>query len=691
MTRVPSTPILSHEDAPPARMSIHPFQSLKRHRKIALIIAGVLAAIGIPMLIKLQRPVYMAEAIFMVTPVSRNPGEDRETSLPRYAEFVNQQVVLVVREDVCVEALDRMGESRSAWQLPGESLKDAAFRLSTSLQATVIPDTSYVSVSLRSSQEKGLTEVLNSVMRSYLDQARGQTRYGLIERTEALNRRVSELLEEIRGKSEQLGRWAKELGVPSMEPTVLRPLIEEMERTPREAQARRVAADARLAGIEARYKVLKETNAADRTVLVPDAELMQLRAVLLTRKSELKAKLFGLTPQHEGRKAVEAEIGDIEAELKREEKAALDRQIRLADSKLEEARGNELVVAQAEVADARRYEQVVTQEMASLREKIQRLYPDSQSVLQEVARLQAQLGTAQERLNSVRLETHAPGFVQLVQGAGLSEVPAARRLSKGLGVLAGAMAFLVLAVPVLLDAIRNRVRNDSDLEGAVIAVPSWTGDRDADPAVSDQLRRLALALDRERRLNNRSAFVFTSVLPGSGTTELVLDVTRELGKIGVTALAVEANAFKPDPRYCSNGHPGLAVGMPKGIAADEMVNTSDETLPDRIAVGATGGRTTLSGLDKFDSLLGDILKRYQVVLIDSPPILQSADAEFLATHGRAVVLVVEADRTPRAALEQANRILRQDGATVILTVMNRARSWKDQGQHHGSVADKESR
>jgi succinoglycan biosynthesis transport protein ExoP len=223
----------------------------------------------------------------------------------------------------------------------------------------------------------------------------------------------------------------------------------------------------------------------------------------------------------------------------------------------------------------------------------------------------------------------------------------------------------------------------------VISIPTWKGDRDADPAVGDQLRRLALALDRERRMNNRAAFVFTSVLPGSGTTELVLDVTRELGKIGVSALAVEANAFKPDPRYCANGHPGLAVGMPRGIAADEMVNISNENLPDRIAIGATEGRTTLSGLDKFDALLGDILKRYQAVLIDSPPILQSSDAEFLATHGQAVVLVVEADRTPVAAMEKANRILRQDGAHVILTVMNRARNWKDQG-HHDSVVAAES-
>jgi succinoglycan biosynthesis transport protein ExoP len=667
-------------DAPSSRRMVRPLHSIIRHRWVALSLAAAVAVAAIPVLAKLRRPVYRAESVFMVSPATKSPGEDRESLLPRYAEFVNQQLLLVNREDVCLEALDRLGNARSAWQGPDESMQEAAARLSASLQVSRVPSTTYVAVGLNSARRDGLVDILNAVMKAYMDRAKVQTHYGLDARSEAVGRRVTELQDEIRAKSDQLARWAKDLDIPSMEPGMLARLIEETQRIPGEAQERRIAAEARLAGVEARYKVLKEATAADRTVLVPDAELLQIRTVLLGRRNELKAKLFGLTGEHEGRKAVESEIADIDSELAREEKSALDRQIRLAASKLEESRANELVVAQAEVADAKRYEQVVGEQKGALREKILRVYSDSQVIQQEVERQRRQLGIAQERLDAMRLETQAPGYVQLVTSAALSEVPSDRRLLKGVGAMAGLALFLVFVVPIVMDLMRDRVRSDSDVEGAALAIPQWKGDRSSDPVVGDQLRRLALALDRERRIHNRSAFVFTSVLPGAGTTQLVLDIARELGEFGVSALAIEANALKPDARFSPNGHPGLCAGMSKGIRASEMVVLGDEALPDRIAVGATEGRTTLSGLEKIDSFLGQVLGRYQAVLIDAPPILKSADAEYLASRGQAVVLVVEAERTPIADLDRANRILRQAGANVVLTVMNRARRWKDQGQ-----------
>jgi succinoglycan biosynthesis transport protein ExoP len=667
-------------DGMPARRAIHPIQSLIRHKWVAIGIVAGMALISVVVLVKMGGRSYFAESLFMVSPVSKNPGEDRETALPRYTEFVNQQLMFVTREDVCIEALDRLGESRSKWQYPDESTREAAGRLSAALQVSRVLGTTYVAVTLHRSHPDGLIEVVNAVMKAYLERAKTQTLYGLDTRSEAVGRRVVELQDEIQTKSDQLARWSKELGVPSMDPTNLAPLILDTQQTPREATTRRVAAEARLAGVEARFKVLKDSNTADKTVLVPDAQLVQLQTVLLARRSELKAKLFGLTANHEGRKGVEAEIADIDAEIQREEKAALDRQIKMVASKLEEARSNEVVAAEAELADAKRYEQVVVQEKSILRDKILRLYPESQVVQQEVERLRRQLGLAQESLDSMRLETQAPGFVQLAMPAALTEVPPTRRLLKGGAALAGLTILLVFAIPVAMDFVWNRIRSDSDLEGAVIAIPQWRGDPKADRIVSDQLRRLALALDRERRLHNKSAFVFTSVLPGSGTTELVLDITRELGEFGVMALAVEANALKPDSRYSPNGHPGLATGMSKGVRASEMVTLSDETLPDRIAVGTPQGRTTLPGLEKIDSFLGQVLGRYQAVLIDAPPILQSADAEYLASRGQAVVLVVEAEKTPIADLHRTQRILRQAGANVVLTVMNRVRHWKDQGK-----------
>ena len=665
-------------DLASSRRGVHPLQSVIRHKWIAFWVVAAASVAAVPVLTKLRRPVFYAEAILMVSPVTKTL-EDREAQLPRYTEYVNQQAMMLSREDVALAALDRLGENRSRWQRPEESARDAAVRLSNSLRVTRVPETSYLTVGLEGGEREGLVEIINAVTKAYLDHSKGQSLAGVDTRTEVLTRRVVDIQEEIRTKTDQISRWCKELGVPGMESTMLNPLVMETERAQREAEGKRVQAEARQAGVVARYKVLRAAE-ADRSTLAPDPELQEIRGVLLAKKSELKAKLFGLTPAHEGRKAVEAEIADIEAELDREEKAAHERQTRAAIRKLEEAEKNDLAVSQAEVAQAKRYEEVVAKETAELNEKLIRTYPEAQGVLAEVERLRRQLGLVQERVDALRLETFAPGFVQLVMPAALSEVPGGRRTLKAVGLLGGATLFLIFALPVGLDLIRNRVIHETDVEGPVLTLSTWDGNKDRDPAVADQLRRLALALDRERRLHNRSAFVFTSVLPGAGTTQLVLDVARELGDFGVMTLAIEANALKPDPKYGANGHPGLGAGMTKGIRASEMVIPADRFLPDRIAVGPTEGRTTLPGLERIDSFLGQVLGRYMAVLIDAPPILKSADAEYLATRGQPVVLVVEADRTPFADLDRAKRILNQSRANVVLTVLNRARSRKETEQ-----------
>lgn len=665
-------------DAAFDRRHVHPVQSLIRHKRIAIAVVAGIALLGIPVMAKLRRPVHRAESMIMVSPTAKSLGGDRESFLPRYAEFVNQQMLLVAREDVSLETLNRLGDRRTLWQRPGESVQDAAIRLSASLRVERVPETSYFAVSLDRGSPEGLLEIVDAVVKAYLDRAKNESLSGVDIRTDALSGRVTQLQEEIRVKTERLSGLSKEMGMPGIEPAVLGPIIGENDRAHREAQERRVLAEARLAGLEAKYKALMLAKPGGP--LVPDAELLQLRTVLLARKNELKAKLIGLTPAHEGRKAIETELVEIDNELQREEKAAMERQNRTARTKLEEAKDNELSAAQAEVAEAKRYEQVVAQNMATQKEIILRLYPEAQATQQDLERLRGLLGAVQERLDGVRLETHAPGYVQLAMPASLSEVSSTSRMIKGLFLLGSVALFLAFAVPVTLDLTRDRVRGSIDVEGPVISIPMWRGNPERDTAVGDQLRRLALALDRERRLHNRSAFVFTSVLPGAGTSQLVLDIARELGEFGVSAVAIEANALKPDPRFSVNGHPGLATGLSGGVRISDMVNPGDERFPDRISVGPTEGRTTLTGLEKIDSFLGQALGKYQAVLIDAPPILQSADAEYLASRGQAVVLVVEAERTPLSELDRANRILRQAGTNLVLTVMNRVRLWKEQGQ-----------
>ncbi len=77
----------------------------------------------------------------------------------------------------------------------------------------------------------------------------------------------------------------------------------------------------------------------------------------------------------------------------------------------------------------------------------------------------------------------------------------------------------------------------------------------------------------------------------------------------------------------------------------------------------------LSGV-RMRTLLQELAKSFDLVILDTPPVLATADAGILASIADGVVLVVRAGQTDRAAAKRAHQQLVNVGATVVGTVLN---------------------
>ncbi len=80
----------------------------------------------------------------------------------------------------------------------------------------------------------------------------------------------------------------------------------------------------------------------------------------------------------------------------------------------------------------------------------------------------------------------------------------------------------------------------------------------------------------------------------------------------------------------------------------------------------------LIGSARTTFLLNQLKSRYDVVLIDSSPILPASDALLLAPQVDGVVLVVEAGKTNRTILRDATQQLRNAQAKILGVLLNRA-------------------
>jgi capsular exopolysaccharide synthesis family protein len=81
--------------------------------------------------------------------------------------------------------------------------------------------------------------------------------------------------------------------------------------------------------------------------------------------------------------------------------------------------------------------------------------------------------------------------------------------------------------------------------------------------------------------------------------------------------------------------------------------------------------------NKMEVLLKRVRKDFDHVILDSPPVLPITDATILSSKADGVIMIVECERTTRAALSRACRIIDHAGGRIIGTVLNKVDARRD--------------
>ncbi len=171
----------------------------------------------------------------------------------------------------------------------------------------------------------------------------------------------------------------------------------------------------------------------------------------------------------------------------------------------------------------------------------------------------------------------------------------------------------------------------------------------------------------------------TSALPGEGktytSTNLAISIAAEIDR---SALLVDADVAKRDlsRHFDLGGYAGLTEAL-----------TNPAVHPDTYTLGTNIDRLELmsSGMreDNVDELFASnnmsrrlrALSRLdpsRIVVFDGPPLLVTTEAKVLAQYMAQIVLVIEAGKTPRDAVEHALRLLAdQPSVSVVLNKTSR--------------------
>ena len=246
--------------------------------------------------------------------------------------------------------------------------------------------------------------------------------------------------------------------------------------------------------------------------------------------------------------------------------------------------------------------------------------------------------------------------------------------------VAGIVALLAaIAGVLLLDALRRRIHGEQDL--AALGVPLLSRvprlrprelKRGWIPAASGALHGSAgfLSLNVLSQLPAGQAprhVVVSSARRGEGKSSVTMLLAAGLAASGKHVLIVDADLQGAmQSRLWGSAAPKVVRESVDGV----QVKSAGERV-DLVPVNAVMGGATRGAVSQLASAFRRWDTAYDVILIDTPPLLSSADAAALAAQADGMVLVVEAGVSSAADVESALATAQTAGARVIGTVLNK--------------------
>jgi len=258
-----------------------------------------------------------------------------------------------------------------------------------------------------------------------------------------------------------------------------------------------------------------------------------------------------------------------------------------------------------------------------------------------------------------------------------------RNLAVGLilGLLLG------VGVAVLRKLLDTKIRSEHDVRALTVspilgvvafdqAVPRHPIILRDEPlaAPSEAVRRLRTNLQFIDVADRPKSIVISSSVPAEGKSTIALNLAVSLADTGARIILVDADLRRPSvAEYVGiEGNVGLTTVLIGRADVEDVVQPLGTTTLDILPSGQIPPNPSeLLGSPAMSGLLDRLTASYDMVLLDSPPLLPVTDAAVLAKMAGGALVVVGADRIHRPQLEESLGSLQTAGAHVLGIVVNK--------------------
>ncbi|MEE8300677.1 MAG: polysaccharide biosynthesis tyrosine autokinase, partial [Desulfatiglandales bacterium] len=208
--------------------------------------------------------------------------------------------------------------------------------------------------------------------------------------------------------------------------------------------------------------------------------------------------------------------------------------------------------------------------------------------------------------------------------------------------------------------------------------------------LAESFRSLRTSIQFGALEKNIKSIVLTSTTPQEGKSIVAANLAIVMAQGGLKTLILGADLRKPTIYriFGLDASPGLTDLLLGNYDFSETVRTVTDIMMGKMSMDEimltpgidnlhimTGGTipsnpAELMHSEKFKGLVDEIHDKYDVILIDTPPLISAADASILAMLSDGVLLVYRAGMVARGVLKRVKTQLEQVKANIIGVVLN---------------------
>ncbi|SEC11450.1 CpsD/CapB family tyrosine-protein kinase [Paenibacillus sp. GP183] len=191
--------------------------------------------------------------------------------------------------------------------------------------------------------------------------------------------------------------------------------------------------------------------------------------------------------------------------------------------------------------------------------------------------------------------------------------------------------------------------------------------------ISESYRTLRTNIQFSAVDEDLKVLMVTSAGPGEGKSTTIANLAVAYAQSDKKVLLIDADLRKPTMHHTFRltNRWGLTNLLTNQAEIEEVINSSSIPNLDVLTSGPIPPNPSeILSSKRMNTLLEELKKRYDIILIDSPPAIAVTDAQILATRCDGVILVIDSGKVKREIALKAKANLEHVQARLLGVVLN---------------------